>query len=50
MIPAAMKMREMMPQMTPQHAEEPPYRFAKTEASLSLTLRKMRSSAMSNVE
>ena len=50
MMPAAMKMREMMPQMTPQHAEEPPYRWENTEASDSFTLRKMRSSAISNVE
>lgn len=47
MIPAAMNMRETVPQMTPQQAELPPYRFAKTEASLSLTFRRIRSSHMS---
>jgi hypothetical protein len=43
-IPHAMKPSEMMDQMTPQHCEEPPYRWAKTLASELLTLRRMRSS------
>lgn len=49
MIPAAMNMSETVPQMTPQQAELPPYRFAKTDASLSFTFRRMRSSHMSCV-
>jgi hypothetical protein len=43
-MPHARKHSEMMNQITPQHAELPPYRLAKTLASDSLTLRAMRSS------
>jgi hypothetical protein len=43
-MPQAMKPSEMMDQMTPQHWDEPPYRWAKTDASELLTLRRMRSS------
>lgn len=41
-----MKARLTMAQSTPQQAEEPPYRLAKTLASLSLTSRRMRSSKL----
>lgn len=47
MMPATMKMSEMKDQTTPQHCDEPPYRLANTLASDSLTLRRMRSSQIS---
>lgn len=43
-MPPARKPIEMMAQRHPQHAEDPPYRLAKTEASDSFTFRRIRSS------
>jgi len=41
---AAMKIKDTMDQITPQHCEEPPYFWAKTLESEVFTLRRMRSS------
>lgn len=46
-IPAAIKQTEMIDQITPQHCDDPPYRFANWLASELLTFRRIRSSHMS---
>jgi hypothetical protein len=46
-IPQTINTSETSDQMTPQHCDEPPYRLAKTLASDELTLRRIRSSQMS---
>lgn len=48
MIPQAIKTKETIDQITPQHCEEPPYLFAKTLASDELTFLRIRSSQMSH--
>ena len=47
MIPATINNTDTIDQITPQHCDDPPYRFANTLASELFTLRKIKSSQIS---